>query len=99
MILVKTYYDKDPDGISIPMNVALEKLPISYHGPFDTISDAVDWMENDWPEGDEFYSQIADDFDLPEGTAINAPSSVHGDIPDEDMREITEEELHDLGPV
>lgn len=100
MILVKTYYNTDADGRVVPEGVPMEDMPITYHGPFDTLDDAVSWMENEWPEDDtDVYEQFADDFDLPRGTPVNDPESIHGDIPDEDIREVTDEELRDLGPL
>lgn len=100
MILVKTYYNTDAEGNLVPEHIPLEEMPITYHGPFDSMSDAVSWMENDWPDNDtDVHEQIADDFDLPNGTPINAPGSIHGDIPDEDIRDITDEQLRDLGPL
>lgn len=101
MILVKTYYNTEADGRRVPEDVPMEEMPITYHGPFDSISDAVDWMENEYPDDDtDVYEQIADDFDIPEDADyINDPDSIRGDIPDEDIREITEEQEHDMGPL
>jgi len=99
MYLVKTYYNTEADGSPVPEDVPMEEMPITYHGPFDSMTDAVSWMENEWPDGDtDVYEQIADDFDLPDGTPINDPASIWGDIPDGDLPDLTEEEEHDLGP-
>lgn len=98
-ILVKTYYSTDENGKPVPSDVPLEEMPITYHGPFDSISDAIGWMENEWPDGDtDVYDQAAGDYRLPRGTPINSPESIRGDIPDDDIRELTDEEERDLGP-
>lgn len=85
-ICVKTYYNTEADGTPVPEDVPVEEMPITYHGPFDTITEAISWMENDYPDGDtDVYEQIADDFDLDPEVFINLPNSIHGDIPDEDI--------------
>lgn len=87
MYLVKTYYNTEADGTPVEEDRALEERPITYHGPFDDITQAISFIENDWPDGDtDITEQIADDFDLPEGTYINTPESIHGDVPDVDIR-------------
>lgn len=92
-ICVKTYYNTEADGKPVPDDVGMEDMPITYHGPFDTITDAISWMENDYPDGDtDVFEQVADDFDLPRGTFINDPKSIFGDIPDEDIRDDVEDE-------
>lgn len=86
MFAVKTYYNTEADGTPVEENRPLEDRPITYHGPFDSITDAISWMENDYPDGDtDVTEQIADDFDIPVEW-LNSPESIHGDIPDEDIR-------------
>ena len=93
MILVKTYYNTEADGTPVEDNRPLEDMPITYHGPFEDMSQAVSFIENDWPDDDtDVYEQIADDFDLPEGTYINDPKSIFGDIPDDDIRDDVEDQ-------
>jgi hypothetical protein len=84
--LVKTYYNTDENGDPVPDEVAMEDMPITYHGPFDDLTAAISWMENDYPDGDtDVYEQIADDFDIPaDADYINTPESIHGDNPDQE---------------
>lgn len=102
MILVKAYWNTEADGTPVPDDANDEDRPISYYGPFDSIDDAVSWMNNDYPDDDtDLYEMVADDFDIPmyQVPYINLPSSINGDIPDEDIRELTEDEEHDAGPI
>lgn len=101
MILVKAYWNTEADGTPVPENTPDEDRPISYYGPFDSIEDAESWMNYDYPDGDtDLYEMEADDYAIPanEVQYVNSPDSIQGDIPDEDIRELTEEEEHDLGP-
>lgn len=95
MILVKIYWNTHPDGSHVnyeEVDWDSVHAPVSFYGPFDSITDAVSWMENDYPEGDtDVHDMVADDFDLPRGWVINSPDSVHGDIPDEDIRDDSQE--------
>lgn len=88
-ILVKAYFNTDSNGVWVYDDVDdIEDLPICYFGPFDSISDAVSWMENDYPDDDEdLYEMVADDFDFGSEVYVNDPSSIFGDIPDEDIRD------------
>lgn len=87
MILVKIYYNTDENNRKVPENVSLEDLPICYFGPFDDITHAISWMENDYPDDDpDVYEMVADHFDLSDDVAINAPDSIFGDQLDEDVR-------------
>lgn len=93
IIAVKTYYNTEADGSIVPDDVPLEEMPITYHGPFDSMTEAISWMENDYPDGDtDVYEQIADEFDIPMEW-LNDPASIYGDIPDEDIRDDSQE-LH-----
>lgn len=84
---VKTYYNTEADGRPVPEDTPLEEMPITFHGPFDSITAAISWMENDYPEGDtDVFDQVADDFDVP-AEWLNDPQSIYGDIPDEDIRD------------
>lgn len=90
MILVKIYWNTDADGEPVPDGTPLEDGPLSYFGPFDTIVQAISWMENDYPDGDtDVHDMVADDFDIPVEVVpyINKPDSIFGDIPDEDIRD------------
>ena len=92
MICVKIYWNTDENGEVVPDDVDLEDGPISYYGPFDDISQAISWMENDYPDEDsDVYEMIADDFDLGRDVYINKPDSIFGDIPDEDIRHESQE--------
>lgn len=86
MFAVKTYYNTEADGSLVEESRALEDRPITYHGPFDSMTQAISWMDNDWPDGDtDVVEQVADDFDIP-SEWLNDPASIFGDIPDEDIR-------------
>lgn len=87
MFAVKTYYNTEADGAPVEEDRALEDRPITFHGPFDSIVDAISWMENVYPDGDtDVFEQVADDFAEDDIDFINSPESIHGDIPDEDIR-------------
>lgn len=88
MICVKIYWNTDADGIDVPDDVDLEDGPISYYGPFTSMSRAVSWMNNDFPEDDEdVHEMVAGEFDLEKGVYINTPESIFGDVPDVDIRD------------
>lgn len=94
MILVKIYWNTDEHGEEVDHSVPLEDMPMSYYGPFDDISQAISWMENDYPDGDtDVHDMVADDFKISKQVVphINSPSSIHGDIPDEDIRPDSQE--------
>lgn len=94
MICVKIYWNTDVDGRPVPEDTPLEDGPISYYGPFDSMTDAISWMENDYPEDDEdVMEMVADDFYLPWHVERNviSPDSIFGDIPDEDIRDDDDE--------
>lgn len=77
-ICVKTYYNTDENNDPVPEDVELEDMPITYHGPFETMLDAIVWMREIYPDDDtDVYEQIADDFDLPDGTYINGPDTIY----------------------
>lgn len=95
MIAVKIYWNTHPDGE--PVNYegvdwdAIE-APVSIYGPFETIEQAISWMENDYPQDDtDVHDMVADDFDIPQDWYVNAPASIFGDIPDEDIRDDSQE--------
>lgn len=96
-ILVKIYWNTEADGTPVPDDVDLEDGPLSYYGPFDDITSAISWMENDYPDDDtDVYEIVADDFDIPaDADFINSPDSIFGDHPDEDIRDDSQE-LHVL---
>lgn len=81
MILVKAYFSTDENGKYVLDDYDdIEDLPICYYGPFDTMEEAVNWMEDEYPDDDEdLYEIVADDFDLEEDVYINAPDSIHGE--------------------
>lgn len=89
MILVKAFWNTDADGRRVDRSrLADEEGPVSYYGPFNDISDAVAWMDDDYPSDDtDLYEMIADDFELDDSIPVNAPDSIFGDIPDEDIRD------------
>ena len=89
MIAVKIYWNIDIGGKKVDVEAVdwnTIDAPVSIYGPFETMSDAISWMENDYPEGDtEVYDMIADDFEIPRGWTVNHPDSIRPDIPDEDI--------------
>lgn len=103
MIAVKVFWNTHPDGSPVDTEKVdwdAEDAPISIYGPFDSIDDAQDWMDNDYPEGDDdVHDMEADDYDIPSDWVIADPDSIHGDIPDEEGPETTEEQDHDKGPL
>lgn len=87
MFAVKTYYNTEADGSLVEETRAMEDRPITYHGPFDSMTQAISWMDNVWPDGDtDVVEQVADDFPEEEIEHLNSPESIFGDIPDEDIR-------------
>lgn len=95
MILVKIYWNTYPDGTWVNIEEVdwdSKSSPVSYYGPFDSITDAISWMENDYPDDDtDVHDMVADDFDLPKDWYINTPESIRGDHPDEDIRDDVED--------
>ena len=92
-ILVRIFYNTDAEGVWIDADsLAEEDLPTTYHGPFDTIHDAISWMENDYPDGDtDVYDMVADDFDIPaDADYINDPANIY-EGRDEDIRTDSQE--------
>lgn len=91
MILVKVFYNTEADNTPVPEDVPMDELPVSFFGPFDSMVEAVSWLENDYPDDEDVYDIIADDFDLEvefgvgEEPVINDPKSLFGDIPDEHL--------------
>lgn len=95
MILVRALWNTEADGTPVPDDIADEDRPMSYYGPFDDISEAVSWMENDYPDDDtDLYEMDADDFEIPveQVQYVNAPDSIFGDIPDDDIRDEDEDQ-------
>lgn len=94
MILVKAYFNTEADGTLVPEDLDLEDGPLCYYGPFPSLDEAISWMENDWP--DDFTDTrdvVAGEFQLERDVWINPPSTITGDIPDEDIRDDSQE-LH-----
>lgn len=94
MILVKIYWNTEADGTPVAEHTDLEDGPISYVGPFDSIVDAVYWMENTYPDDDtDVYEMVADEFEfgVHEPVHVNTPYSLFSDIPDEDIRDDSRE--------
>lgn len=76
MIAVKIYFNTDENNFWVDENTKLENWPMCVYGPFDDIQAAIDWMENDYPDGDtDVHDMIADDFDIPEGWHVNSPDA------------------------
>lgn len=67
MILVKTYFNTDHENNLVPDDTPLEEMSITYHGPFESMSAAAIFMNDEWPDGDtDIHEQIADEFsDIP----------------------------------
>lgn len=86
---VKTIYNTEADGSPVPDDVPEDEMPCTYHGPFDSLTEAISWMENDYPDGDtDVYEQYADDYpDKVFNGYLNDPRSIFGDIPDDDIRD------------
>lgn len=96
---VKIYWNTDADGHWVDVR-SLDDQPFSIYGPFDSITDAVSWMENDYPDDDtDVYSMVADDFDIPAHWVISDPRMFQDGLntdpehPDEDIRPESQE-LH-----
>ena len=74
MIIVKVYFNTDANHELVPADVPFEDLPQCWFGPFDDLTDAISFMENDYPEDDtDVYDMIADDFDVPDEAVLNDP--------------------------
>lgn len=93
MIAVRIHWHTYADGSPVPHETAMADRPHSFYGPFRDITAAISWIENDYPDGDEdVYEIVADDFDIPPHAAwLNAPESIFGDDPDEDVRDYVDE--------
>jgi hypothetical protein len=77
VIAVRTTYWTHADGSPVdPDTTSEEDWPTTYHGPFDTMAAALDWMDNVYPDGDtDVEDQDADDYDIPTDW-LNSPESV-----------------------
>lgn len=86
---VETIYNTEADGSPVPEDVPEDEMPRTFHGPFDTLEEAISWMENDYPDGDtDVYEQYANDYpDEVFNGYLNDPKSIFGDIPDDDIRD------------
>lgn len=77
MIVVTVYYNTDADGRPVPENVSLEDGPQCIFGPFDSMEEAVEWMNYGYPDGDteveEILAHERDDV-WGEGVYVNSPS-------------------------
>jgi hypothetical protein len=81
MILVKTYFNTDHENKPVPEDTPLEKMPITYHGPFESMYDATQFMNEVWPDDDtDIYEQISDVFDDVPLEWVNDPNSLFGEI-------------------
>lgn len=77
VIAVKTLFNTDWDGTPVPDDVAEDDLPTTYHGPFDTIEEAIFWLEEIYPDGDtDVYDQDAGEFEV-EPQWLNDPASLY----------------------
>lgn len=94
MILVKIYWNTEANGEPVPDDVGLDDMPLSLYGPFDTIDEAIDWMNNDYPDDDtDVHDMVADDYNVMRMDLqyVNSPDSIFGDHPDEDIRDDSQE--------
>lgn len=89
MIIVKAFFNTDTEGRRVDTeSLALDDLPQCWYGPFDDISEAVSFMENDYPDGDtDLYEMIANDFEVPEGTFLNDPMEWRKQFEEDDIRD------------
>lgn len=95
MILVKIYWNTEADGSPVPEDIDIEDGPLSYYGPFSSVTEAEYWMEDEYPDGDtDVRDMVAGDFHLHEDVYINPPNVIHGGIPDEDIRFDDPREIH-----
>lgn len=104
MIAVKVYWNTYPDGTAVNTEAVdwnTIDAPVSVYGPFESITDAVSWMDNDYPDNDtDTHDLIADLFDIPEHWDVNSPdlfrdgSSVDPEHPDVDIRTDDSQEIH-----
>lgn len=95
MILVKVFFNTDHEGNWINSNIVeLDDMPQCWYGPFDDISEAISFMENDYPEDDtDVLDIIADDFEVPADAVINDPVEFRKQFEEEDVRDDSQE-LH-----
>lgn len=101
MIAVKIYWNTHSDGPEVNLEAVdwnTIDSPVSLYGPFESITQAISWMENDYPDGDtDVHDMVADDFDVPKHWFVNDParfrdgSFVDPEHPDEDIRTESQE--------
>jgi hypothetical protein len=87
MIAVKIYWNTHPSGAAVNFETVdwddIE-APMSIYGPFETIEDAVEWM-NDYPDGDDdLHDMTADDYDIPADWYVNDPVEFTNQNKDDD---------------
>lgn len=77
MIAVCIIWSTDADGEPIDIvGIDFDDLPRSYYGPFNSMSAAISWMDNDYPDGvSGVYDMQADVYDIPLDY-LNDPESV-----------------------
>ena len=73
---VKTVFNTDHENKPIPESVDFDDLPVVYHGPFESVEAARDWMINVYPDGDEdVEEQFYGEFEVEESW-LNDPNSL-----------------------
>lgn len=76
---VKTIFNTDHENKPIPESVDFDDLPIVYHGPFDSVDAAKDWMYNVYPDDcDDIEDQFYGEFEV-EVEWLNDPDSLFGE--------------------
>lgn len=80
MIAVKVMYNTEPDGSEVDvLNTDWDdiKAPQSIYGPFDSIEDAVIWMNELYPDSDmDVYDMEAGEYDIPDDWYVNPASTI-----------------------
>jgi len=76
--------------MTIGVSVTWDNGDEAVYGPFENVSRADSWIENELPDDgvvDAVWGYVPNDM------TMNDPSTVNGDIPDEDIRDDTEEDI------
>lgn len=77
-IAVCTWYNNEADGSPVADDLQFDDpaYPKTYHGPFETIEEAVDWMNDVWPDGDtDVAEQEVAEYEV-EPEWLNSPDSL-----------------------
>lgn len=73
---VKTLFNTDENNVPVPDDMAEDDLPTTYHGPFESIEAAENWMNNVYPDGDtDVYDQFCGEYEVEESW-LNDPNSL-----------------------